>query len=161
MFELTQQNRSKDPWLNAMLAQDRLGEESFTVWCFCHGLPTTKVGSWMPNQDMPSCQNDKCRKLQEEYWPQLFKEKGPTFWHVRRMQECEICQRERARRCIVLGCGNNDDIAETMKRFSAAAYVHPYNQPKYHAQILRAVSIAHASSETNTLVSRRRLANHS
>ena len=72
---------------------------------------------------------------------------GKTSEKHRKMQECNICKRERARRCIVLGGGNNDDIPETMKRFSGAAYVHPYNQPKYHAQILRAVSFARASSE--------------
>jgi hypothetical protein len=31
LFELTEQNRSKDVWLIEMLRQDRLGEESFTV----------------------------------------------------------------------------------------------------------------------------------
>jgi len=48
LFELTEQNRSRDVWLNAMLAQDRVGQENYAVWCFCHGLPTTKVGSWLP-----------------------------------------------------------------------------------------------------------------
>ena len=33
LYELRQQNRSQDLWLQAMLAQDRVGQESFTVWC--------------------------------------------------------------------------------------------------------------------------------
>ena len=31
--------------------------------------------------------------------------------------------------------------------FSAAPYVHPFNQPKYHAQILRAVAFAKAAQK--------------
>ena len=34
-----------------------------------------------------------------------------------------------------------------MQKFAGAAYVHPYNQPKYHAQILRAVSFARNANE--------------
>ena len=126
LFELTEQNRSKDIWLNAMLAQDRVGQENYAVWCFCHGLPTTKVGSWLPGQDMPACGDKACKDLQEKVWPKLFMQRVP--WSRRQMQECEHCKKERERRCIVLGCGSKGNISEAIEQFAGAAYVHPYNQ---------------------------------
>ena len=41
LFELTEQNRSKDKWLIEMLRQDRLGEESFTVTVSLYYTPTS------------------------------------------------------------------------------------------------------------------------
>ena len=128
-----------------MLAQDRVGQEDYAIWCFCHGLATTKVGSWLPGQDMPACGNKACKDLQEKVWPKLFLQRVP--WSRRQMQECEHCKKERERRCVVLRCGSKVNISEAMQQFAGAAYVHPYNQPKYHAQILRAVSFARSSNE--------------
>ena len=65
LFELTEQCRSKDVWLNAMLQQDRVGQESFTVWAFTHSLPTMQVGTWLPGAAVPLCGNAECQKLQE------------------------------------------------------------------------------------------------
>ena len=140
LYELTQQNRSQDLWLQAMLAQDRVGQESFTVWCFTHGLPTSKVGSWLPTASMPMCGSTQCNALQNTVWPEAMKQRIP--WAQRKQEECSICQQERDRRCIVLGCGSKEDKSAVVAAFAGAAYVHPYNQPKYHAQILRAVNYA-------------------
>ena len=145
LFELTEQNRSKDTWLNEVLAQDRLGAESFTIYCFSHGFPTTKVGTWMPDTGIPSCGNAACRRLQEGEWAEDFKAGLP--WATRQRKECSLCSRERDRRCIVLGNGGKSDVAATMEKFVEAPYIHPYNQPRYHAQICRAVNLAKATGQ--------------
>ena len=63
LFELTEQLRSKDSWLNYVLSCDRLGSEPWEVYCFTHGLPTRHVGSWLPGRDVPLCGNIACQKV--------------------------------------------------------------------------------------------------
>jgi hypothetical protein len=97
------------------------------VYCFTHGLPTTKTGSWMPEAAAPLCGNATCLELQEKIWPELFKEKR-TPWAIRKEMECQICRDERVRRCIVIG--SEAESGDSRAKFAASAYVHPYNQPK-------------------------------
>ena len=52
-FLLTKAMRSKDEWLNAVLAADRYGEESWEMYCFQHGLPIRNPGTWLPGQSQP------------------------------------------------------------------------------------------------------------
>ena len=62
-------------------------------------------------------------------------------------QECDICTSERRRRCQVL---LSTDTAEDMQRyesFAAAPYVHPFNQPKYHALICHAWQYARSQQK--------------
>ena len=99
------------------------------VYCFTHGLPTTKVGSWMPGVLKPTCGNEACARLQEDVWPEVFKI-GGTPWPIRQKMECQKCQEERKRRCVVLPPGSVDVSLPWMQTFAKAAYVHPYNQPK-------------------------------
>ena len=56
--------------------------------------------------------------------------------------ECTVCKEERKRRCIVLSADVDITSESWLSRFAIAAYVHPYNQPKYHAQIVRSVAFA-------------------
>ena len=63
LHELTEPNRTSDPWLEEVLQQDREGRESWEVYCFSHGLPTKNVGSWMPGKSQPSCGNPACMLL--------------------------------------------------------------------------------------------------
>ena len=51
VHELTEPNRTSDPWLQEVLQQDREGRESWEVYCFSHGLPTKNVGSWLPGMN--------------------------------------------------------------------------------------------------------------
>ena len=46
LFELKKQVRSRDRWLNHVLASNREGQETWEIYCFSHGLPTRHVGSW-------------------------------------------------------------------------------------------------------------------
>ena len=59
LYELTEQVRSQDAWLNYVLDCDRVGDEPWEVYCFTHGLPTRHVGSWLPGLDLPLCGQQK------------------------------------------------------------------------------------------------------
>ena len=70
LFELAKQVRSKDDWHNVVLAANRLGRETWEMYCFTHGLPTVHVGSWLPNSDIPQCGNHSCRDL-DAIWNEM------------------------------------------------------------------------------------------
>ncbi len=76
LFELHEQLRSKDEWLNYVLRCDRLGAETWEIYCFTHGLPTEHVGSWLPDRELPQCGNAACHALQTTIWPDsIFKKR--------------------------------------------------------------------------------------
>ena len=146
LYELTEQVRSQDAWLNYVLDCDRVGDEPWEVYCFTHGLPTRHVGSWLPGLDLPECGQQKCQHLQDVSWPKMVHEKQGK-WEDMQKQECDICASERRRRCQVL---LSTDTAEDMQRyesFAAAPYVHPFNQPKYHALICHAWQYARSQQK--------------
>ena len=159
LFELTEQVRSNDAWLVAVLTADRVGMESWEMYCFTHGLPTCHVGSWLPPPPMYTaagqhvvgvctaagqgeliCGSAACQYLQDVTWPELQRRGCP--WAIRQRSECMICQEHRRRRIRVLTCLPVDKQAETLQEFIDAPYVHPYNKPKYHAQICHALQFA-------------------
>ena len=146
LFELTEPVRSTDEWLNYVLSYDRVGAQPWEVYCFTHGLPTRHVGSWLPGRDLPECGNKHCLNLQSEIWPRQFLELRRS-WEDLQVQECGVCKQERVRRCQVLG--TNADAVDFSKyaSFADAPYVHPFNQPKYHALICHAVQFAKAKSQ--------------
>ena len=81
--------------------------------------------------------------MQDEVWPQA---RGVTEWQTLKEQECEACQSERLRRCRVLLSIPAGEGPHTSPKFAAAPYVHPFNLPKYQAQISHAVLFAKASA---------------
>ena len=74
-------------------------------------------------------------------WPNA---RGHTQWQTLKQQECEACQAERLRRCRVLLSIPEGEGPHTSPKFAAAPYVHPFNLPKYQAQISHAVLFAKA-----------------
>ena len=58
--------------------------------------------------------------------------------------ECSACVLERKRRCQVHD-GSEASLHRLRTKFAGAPYVHPYNQPKYQAQICHAVNYARAN----------------
>ena len=146
LFALQEQVRSKDEWLNYVLCCDRLGEEPWEVYCFTHGLPTRHVGSWLPHVTMPQCGQKACLHLQAEVWPYMLHEKQGT-WENMQILECQVCQDERLRRCQVLQETENEAAVTRYALFAAAPYVHPFNQPKYHALICHAWQYAKSTQK--------------
>ena len=141
LFELTLQVRSKDVWLNHVLQCNRRGKEPWEVYCFSHGLPTRNCGSWLPHTDAPSCGNARCKKLRDK-WQQSWERKHVSWGDLLKKEpECNICKCERQRRCQVPEetPASRDRL---LTHFADAPYVHPYNQPKYQAQICHAVNFA-------------------
>ena len=108
------------------------------MYCFTHGLPTVHVGSWLPGSDIPQCGNHSCRDL-DAIWNEMWR-KGMS-WLRRQDLECDTCKRERKRRCRVLKASDLDRNAK-LEAFAAAPYVHPFNQPKYHALMCHAIHYA-------------------
>jgi hypothetical protein len=139
LFELVQQVRSKDKWLNCVLASNRIGEESWEMYCFTHGLPTEHVGSWLPNEEDLPCGSADCAKLQTTLWRQLWL--NGASWLTRQRMECEACQKERLRRCRALATAA-PQRQKQLDDFAAAPYIHPFNQPRYHALICHALHFA-------------------
>ena len=76
--ELREANRTSDPWLEEVLQEDREGRESWEVYCFTHGLPTKNVGSWLPEQDSPTCGTAACALLPAQWLKE--KKQGMTFY---------------------------------------------------------------------------------
>ena len=114
-----------------------MGNEPWEVYCFTHGLPTRHVGSWLPDNELPVCGQLACQALQNEKWPYLLHEKKGT-WEVMQAMECDACKKERRRRCQVIPSTEDSRSEQLLRRFSDAPYVHPFNQPKYHALICHA-----------------------
>ena len=137
--------RCLDPWLSHMLREDRQGRESWEVYCFTHDLPTRNVGSWLPDTTQPTCGNTRCSRLASVEWPEMFR-RGCS-WTLRQNLECEVCQRERTRRCRVMIPGDASERRHLETPFSDAPCVHPFNAPKYHAQQLRASNYAKSTSK--------------
>lgn len=67
-------------------------------------------------------------------------------WKELQTQECEQCEQERRRRCRVMMTIHESNGERTVPKFATAPYVHPFNLPKYQAQISHAVLCAKASS---------------
>ena len=143
-FELTESKRTTDKWLQAVLAADRRGAETWEMYCFQHGLPTRNPGSYCPFEDKVTCKN--CEALQAE-WRDPKSVANQVRWAIRVQTECQTCKKERARRCIVISqsVDNQRRVQETP--FTEAPYVSPFRYPSNHAQHLRAIQFAKAHSK--------------
>ena len=146
LFQLEEQVRSTDRWLNYVLHKARLGIEDWEIYCFTHGLPTRHVGSWLPDATLPLCGRQECQRLQEETWPRRLHDlqgKWPSMVEM----ECTTCANERRRRAQVLLDPESDGATRRYATFATAPYVHPFNQPKYHALICHAWQFAKTSGK--------------
>ena len=141
VFELTVNQRAKDKWLQAQLEADRYGNETWEMYCFIHGLPTRNPGSWLPGENRCTCGNARCAQLAEE-WQSLKDRRCETPWHVRKAQECHVCQTERKRRCCIIQQREENEAAYEANQFVDAPFVHPFRAPSYHAQHLRSLNFA-------------------
>ena len=70
--------------------------------------------------------------------------RGAT-WEERRDDECNICQKNRRKRCRVLNSTTHDDVQEA--KFADAPLIHPWNAPKYHAALVRAKNYARRTEQ--------------
>ncbi len=68
-------------------------------------------------------------------------------WELRQSMECDACSTERRRRCRVMLPGNGNDGAHRRAPFVDAPYIHPFNAPRYHAQVLRTMNYAKLSGK--------------
>ena len=137
--------RTRDAWLACMLAEDRVGQESWEMYCFIHGLPTRNVGSWLPGRSSPGCGCMQCAELALTVWPDLFQQ--GASWNYRASFECDVCRTERRRRCRVMWANGRSATSHLEEHFALAPYVHPFNAPKYHASQLRVVNYAKAANK--------------
>ena len=136
LCELTITHRQKDPWLAHVLREHREGAETWETYCFVHGLPTKHAGSWLPQSEILQCGHASCEELAKKRWQE------GTPWHSRGATECDLCETERLRRCrVVLPTNHNANKHKEMP-FIHAPYIHPFNAPKYNAQLLRSVKYA-------------------
>ena len=129
--------------MNHVLQCNRSGNEPWAVYCFSQELPTRNCGSWLPSTNAPSCGTARCKKLRDK-WQALW-ERRHLNWSelLQKEPECDLFKAERQRRCQVL---DKSPAARErlLTQFADAPYVHPYNQPKYQAQICHAVNFARA-----------------
>ena len=139
LHELVECKRTKDPWLHAVLTADRLGNESWEMYCFIHGLPTKNPGSWNPESNLPTCGNELCRMLPVRW--DLFRSRYQMQWTERRAMECQVCTEERKRRCCIISQCDNAARYKTGV-FTMAPFVHPFRSPTNHAQRLRSLQFA-------------------
>jgi hypothetical protein len=144
MIELTEAKRCRDPWLLAFVQECRSGKQSWEMYNLIHGFPTAMVGSWMPTGSEQRsysllCGNETCYHLCDVIWPQDRKNCRP--WAEMVVQECEVCEKHREMRCRVRLRAEEDKRHEEPP-FTDAPYLHPYNHPRYHALLLRAVRFA-------------------
>ena len=138
--------RSKDAWHNEVLQADRVGMETWEMYCFIHGLPTMNPGSWLPSLNAPTCGNPKCKRLAEDIWPAMWNHSKSQDWPLRQSLECHICSAERSRRCCVLSDMRSSVSKCRQEPFATAPYVHPFRAPAYYAQQLRSLHFAKTKS---------------
>ena len=146
--ELTLEHRCKDEFLSHVLQGARHGTQDAETYSFLHGLPTRHAGSWLPSEKKVACGKAACLALTEKWTAEILAGKQHE-WYRRRSDECETCATERRRRCRVLGCSDlSPDIDSAT--FAAAPYIHPFNEPKYHASQVRALRFA-ATTQSHLL----------
>ena len=104
------------------------------MYCYIHGLPTSKTGSWMSAVGAATCGNPACAEINDGLLEDLVHRQGKDYSEVLE-RECAICSGERARRARVM---KEDDERHRDAAFVSAPYVHPNNAPKYHALQRRA-----------------------
>jgi uncharacterized protein YecT (DUF1311 family) len=138
LFELTEAKRCKDLWHLTVLHQDRLGNETWEVYCFTHGLPTRNPGTWLPQQNAPTCGDVLCIDLARR-WDLLWKRQIP--WSDMKDMECSLCKLERQRRCCIISQLEAED-KHRQGFFAEAPFVHPYRAPTNVAHRLRALRFA-------------------
>ena len=145
--ELTEQKRIQDPWFNDVLFECRDGRLSYESYCFLFGLPTHHCGSWRTSSageasaGYASCGSDECARL-EQRWRHMAMQ-GDT-WTAMCKLECAVCQTERQRRNRLM---EHKDPRVKKQPFVQAPYLHKNNEPKYHAQLVRAVENAKRGGE--------------
>ena len=142
---LTKSMRTDDEWLQVVLGMARYGTMSWEVYCFIHGLPTRHCGSWLPKKDLPACGHQACADLANGAWQDMLPhESSKPTWSSRQSMECHYCQRERERRCWIIHENAVNETRYMEEPFVDAPYVHPFRQPSFHAQQLRAMNFAKA-----------------
>ena len=73
-FELTESKRTKDKWLQAVLQADRMGEETYEMYCFTHGVATKIPGSGSPKSNTVDCGQESCMLLARKWEEELYEE---------------------------------------------------------------------------------------
>ena len=116
-----------------------LSEEQYN---FLSGFPTQHVGSWLSEQDPVPCGNAACAMLQSEQWHAM-RSRGAQ-WTDMQILECEICSRERKRRCRII---REEDPRSRQEPFVDALYVLANNVPKYNAIMVRSEEFAKRHQE--------------
>ena len=66
-------------------------------------------------------------------------------WKLRMDMECDICKKERCRRCCVIRATDESFQQYTAELLATAPYVHPFRHPAYHAQQVRFLPFAKAN----------------
>ena len=162
-IELTEAKRCQDPWLLAYIQQCRDGRQTWDMYNFIHGYATQVTGSWLPcapeRPSLPNtssshsireytllCGNSACYALCEGAWEK--ERRAGASWPDLVRQECSVCAEHRQLRARVRVA--EDDKRHLEPLFAKAPYLHPYNKPRYHALLLRAVQFA--SSEKRILL---------
>ena len=135
MIELTEAKRCKDKWLLRFIQECRHGKQQWEMYNFIHGFPTKFVGSWMPPKAEGDrytllCENENCYRLCDTIWPA--QRQRCTPWSEIVKAECERCRNERDTRCRVQ-LDVSKDRKHLQSPFPDAPYLHPFNQPRYHA----------------------------
>ena len=120
------------------------------------GFPTQRPGTWIPPQkgnelkavmsdDDPfllQCYSSTCAMLPKR-WKKLARA-GAAWADIQHKEpECNACKAERQRRCRLT---QDEDTRVLEEPFLSAPYVHQFNQPKYHAMLLRSVEWAKRAS---------------
>ena len=129
--ELTVQKRIDDPWYAGVMDECRYGNLSQEAYHFLVGLLTEHAGSWIADGTV-QCRSQKCADL-----PALWKRMASAgeSWAAMQGQECSICSAERDRRNRVLEV---EDPRVRREPYLSAPFIHKNNEPKYHANLLRA-----------------------
>eukprot|EP00973_Karenia_brevis_P025549 3526622-Karenia_brevis.AAC.1 len=67
-------------------------------------------------------------------------------WLLRKDMECDVCKKERQRRCCVLKRENTELLSKMVAEpFANAPLVHPFRHPSFHATQLRALNFVQKS----------------
>ena len=106
------------------------------------------TGTSTSNGHETACKNKRCQSLAAA-WRKDVLEGSSRSWEERCAEECSVCAEHRRARCCVRVEGNRwtTDADNIPQKFEAAPLINIFNEPKYHASILRARKYAETKKQ--------------
>ena len=152
----TNKRSGEDTWFSQLLDACRVGNMDHMDYCFIHGFPTEKCGSWMVQTQTAACGHEQCLEF-GKHMQHVFADQATPWqerWRLLQEAECDVCKSERTRRKRVLQCHAFGGLSEhdavgilRSKRFQESVFITEFNQPVCLYSLLRSQMFAQSRQQ--------------